>query len=236
MRLIGYTRVSGATQAVDGLGLDVQEADIRSYAKKHGHRLIGIETDAGLSGSLEAADRPGLSAALLAVDDGRADGIIAARLDRIARSLMVQEAVLAHAWRAKGKVLTADVGEHLVDDPDDPMRTLIRQVLGAVAELDRKLVTKRLRDGRAAKAALGRHASGPYAYGLHGVGRGRERDAGPEPAEQATVARIMALRASGASYRAICQTLTEEGQQPRRAASWQPMVIRAIVQRNTAAA
>jgi hypothetical protein len=41
----------------------------------------------------------------------------------------------------------------LQDDPDDPTRTAIRQVLGVFAELDRKTVVKRLGDGGPSKAA-----------------------------------------------------------------------------------
>ena len=48
----------------------------------------------------------------------------------------------------------------LQDDPDDLMRTAIRQVLGVFAELDRKTVVKGFGDGRPGKAAEGKHAVG----------------------------------------------------------------------------
>jgi DNA invertase Pin-like site-specific DNA recombinase len=70
------------------------------------------------------------------------------------------------------------------DDPDDPMRTAIRQIQGVFVELDRKTVVKRLRDGRRAKAAEGKHAVGTYVYGYQGAGKGRQRDAGPPEDEQ----------------------------------------------------
>jgi hypothetical protein len=41
----------------------------------------------------------------------------------------------------------------LRDDPTDPSRALIRQVLGAVSEYERKMITVRLRAGRARKAS-----------------------------------------------------------------------------------
>jgi DNA invertase Pin-like site-specific DNA recombinase len=44
------------------------------------------------------------------------------------------------------------------------------------AELDRKMVSKRLRNGRKAKAAAGRKAVGDYAFGYCPTGKGRERD------------------------------------------------------------
>ncbi|GEB62119.1 hypothetical protein GCM10017674_79960 [Streptomyces gardneri] len=50
------------------------------------------------------------------IADGRADGILAPNLDRLARELTVQEAVVAYTWALGGRVFTADHGEHLEDD------------------------------------------------------------------------------------------------------------------------
>jgi DNA invertase Pin-like site-specific DNA recombinase len=75
------------------------------------------------------------------------------------------------------------------------MRTAIRQVMGDFAELDRKMVTKRLRDGRLAKAAVGRKAVGDYPFGSAATGKGRDCDAGPVEAEQRAVIRIVELAA-----------------------------------------
>lgn len=226
-----YLRVSSEGQ-LDGFGLDVQEKACRAWAKSNGHRIVTTHTDAGVSGALEAAERPGLSAALLALQHPPdADGLLVARLDRLARALTVQEAALAVAWRSGGRVFTADTGEVLRDDPDDPMRTALRQVVGVFAELDRRMVVKRLRDGRKAKAETGRHAQGAYAYGYAGEGRGRARDATPVPEEQRAVARILELREKGESYRAIAAALDAEGMRPRRAAQWSAMSVRNIANR-----
>ncbi len=231
MDLIAYIRVSSETQ-VDGFGLDVQERACRAWAKANGHRVVSVETDAGISGSKDASERPGLSAALDALlPPPRARGLIVAKLDRLARALHVQESVLQLIWHDGGRVFTADGGEVLQDDPDDPMRTFVRQVLGGVAQLERGLIAKRMRDGRREKAASGRHAVGQYRYGQHGSGAGRERDAAPNPAEQPTVRRIVALRAEGKSYACIAATLDAEGLRPRRAACWSAAAVRNIALR-----
>lgn len=234
MRLVGYIRVSGVGQVKDGYGLDVQAKAIRSWARANGHRLTGIERDEGVSGASEALDRDGFNAALTAVRNGEADGILIPRLDRLARALTVQESALAIVWRSGGHVFAADTGEVQRDDPDDPMRTALRQVIGIFAELDRRTTVKRLRDGRAAKQAAGKHATGSYRYGTQGAGKGRDRDAAPNPAEQAAVTRIRALRAEGRSYREIAAALDAEGHKPRRAASWSAMSVRNVAMREPA--
>lgn len=233
MRLVGYVRVSSDGQ-LDGFGLDVQERILKEWARGHGHRLITIERDGAVRGTTDAVDRPGLTAALRDLQDGRADGLIVATLDRLARRLTVQEAILAMVWQHSGTMFTADDGEVREDDPDDPMRTAIRQMRGVFAQLDRSMVVKRLRDGRRAKEAAGRKSVGVYAYGYAGAGKGRERDAVPDLAEQRAVRRIAQLRASGASYRVIASTLDGEGLRPRRASTWSAMSVRAVVQRQVA--
>ncbi len=231
MRLAVYLRVSSESQ-LDGYGLDVQERACRAWAKAYGHRIVEVFTDAGVSGAKDAADRPGLSAALLALQQPpEAEGLLVAKLDRLARALTVQEAALAVAWRAGARVFTADAGEVLRDDPDDPMRTALRQVVGVFAELDRRMVVKRLRDGRSAKAEAGKHHTGSYAYGYGGAGKGRERDAAPRTDEQRAVARILELRAAGQSYRQVAAVLDGEGLRPRRAASWSAMAVRNVAVR-----
>jgi DNA invertase Pin-like site-specific DNA recombinase len=232
MELIAYTRVSTRGQADDGYGLDVQEGAIRRWAEANRHVIVRLCSDAGVSGAKDAADRPGLSEALdLLRPPPKATGLVVARLDRLARRLHVQEVALGLAWRAGARVFTVDGGEVLEDDPDDPMRTTIRQVIGAFAELDRKLIAKRLKDGRRAKAAAGRHAVGDYAYGTRGAGTGRDRDAAPDEAEQQAVARIVALRSEGRSYRDIAGVLDGEGFKPRRAEHWSPMSVRNVATR-----
>lgn len=230
MRLVAYLRVSSNGQ-LDGYGFDVQRRHIRAWAKTNGHKLVAEFTDA-VTGKADAVDRPGLLEALQVVRrPPEADGIIVGKLDRLARQLTTQEAILSLVWREGGRVFTAECGEVLQDDPDDPMRTAIRQVQGVFAELDRKTVVKRLRDGRRAKAEQGKHAVGAYPFGYQGTGKGRERDAGPRDDEQAAVARIVELRRAGGSYRVIAAALDDEGLRPRKATKWSAAAVRNVVRR-----
>jgi DNA invertase Pin-like site-specific DNA recombinase len=232
MDLVAYLPVSTKGQAEDGYGLDVQEKAVRSWAKANGHRIVAVHKDAGVSGTKEAIDRPGLSAALdMLRPPPRATGLVVAKLDRLARALHVQEAILQIAWRVGAAVFTADGGEVLQDDPDDPMRIFVRQVIGGVAQLERSLIAKRMRDGRAAKKAANKHSVGSYRFGKRGNGVGRDRDAADDDDEQATIRRIIELRLSGASYREIAGTLDAEGHRPRRAERWSPMSVRNIAER-----
>lgn len=233
MKLVAYLRVSTAGQ-LDGYGLDVQRANIKAWARTNGHRIVAEFQDV-ITGKSDAGDRPGLEEAIQMIRRPPiVDGIIVGKLDRLARKLTVQEGILALIWREGGTVFTAEDGEVRAEDPDDPMRDAMRQMMGVFAELDRKTVVKRLRDGRKAKAAQGRKAVGAYAFGTTGVGKGRERDAGPREDEREAVERIMELHRAGASFRAIGAALDAERLRPRRSSTWSPMSVRAVVLRELA--
>jgi DNA invertase Pin-like site-specific DNA recombinase len=230
VKIVGYVRVSTATQVEDGLGLDVQKAAVRTWCKSQGHKLVAILSDEGISGAKELEDRPGLADALGMLRDKQAEGIVVPRLDRLARDLIVQETVLAEIRRVGGKVFSTSPAEsgYLTDDPDDPSRKMIRQVLGAVAEYERSMVVLRLRNGRRRKAQMGGYASGAPAFGYEA----RDKALVVSDEEQATLKRITELRDSGASLREICVTLESEGRRSKRgSSSWQPMAIKRVLDR-----
>ena len=226
---VGYVRVSSATQVEEGFGLEIQERQLTEWAARGGHQLLSIHRDEGISGTKEAVDRPGLATALADVEDD-AGALVVAKLDRLARHLTVQEAVLAQVWKHGGRVFAVDVGEVLRDDPDDPMRTAMRQMVGVFAQLERATVAARLRAGRRAKAARGGYASGAPRFGM----RAEDRELVADPTEQATIARIVELRRAGASLRQIADTLTAEGRPTKRGGRWHAEVVRDILERSGA--
>lgn len=226
MRLVAYLRVSSREQVEHGQGLGIQRTAITRWAKANGHRIVAWYSDEGVSGAKPAEERPGLTDALVMLRERKASGLVVRDLDRLAREVTVQEAILAEAWeRLDSKVFTATADEVLRDDPDDPMRTAMRQMAGVFAGLDRRMIVKRLRDGRKAKAALGEHATGCYPYG--------SSKAGEVPAEQRALARMLALRAQGKSTRVIAAVLTAEGHPTRRGGEWSSPVVARILARES---
>ena len=220
MRLAAYLRVSTEAQT-DGLGLEVQADAIERWARENGHRIVATFTDAGVSGSNGIEGRVGLTDALLALKDGHADGFVVAKLDPLACSLTVQEGTLRKLWDLGATVFAVDLGEVPEGDPDDPMRTALRQMVGVFAQLERGMITARLRDGRAKKAAKGGFAYGAPPYGYPAV----DGELAPDPDEQAILARIRDMRDRGESLPHIAGVLNAEGVKPRRGRAWHPGVL-----------
>lgn len=239
MKLVAYLRVSTIEQADKGYGLDVQREAIRKAAKSLGAKIVAWSVDEGKSGALDAAKRPGLLDALTIIRDGKANALIVRDLDRLARAVSVQEAVLAEVWGKESCAIFTSVPPQEVprDDPDDPMRTAMRQMRGVFHELDRRLIAKRLRDGRNAKAANGGHATGSPPYGWRVDKPSPENPHGAlvaESAEQAALARMRALAEQGASTREIARMLAAEGHPTKRGGRWtSPVVARILARANT---
>lgn len=219
-------RVSTVGQAVDGYGLDAQEADCRRWnsTTAGGHRIVHTVIDGdkvSTSGKSTIDEREGLMSAMQWIADGRADGILAPNLDRLARELTVQEAVLAYVWALGGRVFTADHGEHLEDDESDPMRTAMRQMRGVFHQLDRGLIRKRLREGRHAKGEKGGYAYGAPRFGHQAV----DGELVDHEDEKAAETLMRGWQAEGAGVREICRRLNEQGIPSKRGGQWHPTTV-----------
>jgi DNA invertase Pin-like site-specific DNA recombinase len=231
MRLIAYARTSTQNGAGQD-SLDAQAEACSRWAAAHGHEVVDVFRDEALSGALPVEQRPGLLAALVALEEGSADGLIVHRVDRLARELHVQEAALAQAWAIGDHVVVIEAveGEIKRDDPDDPHRTFLRQVLGAAAQLERGLVKARLQGGRRRKAAKGGYIGGKvndkYGYDLID-GQYVERED-----QQHTVAYIKELREARASWQAIADTLNSRNVPPPSGREWYAMTVRRIALRD----
>ena len=229
MKVVGYLRVSTDRQAEEGLGLEVQEDTLRSWARSNGHQLVKVLRDEGISGSNGIETRLGLAEALNLLKVGDAEGLVVYRLDRLARDLVLQEQLLAEIWRMGAEVFSTSDAEqgYLQDDPSDPSRKLIRQVLGAVAEYERAMIRLRLEAGRKRKSANGGYAYGGPPFGFMAA----NGELVPEPSEQLTLARIRTLHDDGKSLREIARALDNEELKPRRSERWQPRQVGRIVSR-----
>jgi DNA invertase Pin-like site-specific DNA recombinase len=234
MKVIGYVRVSTNGQ-LDGYGLAAQEQAIRSYARSNGLKVVQALREEGVSGTTPAEERPALIDALRAIKDGEVGGLLVPNLDRLARELHIQEAALALIWRMKGRVFTAEGGEVLEDDPNDPVRRAMRQMRGVFSELEKGLIVKRLRDGRHAKSDAGGYGVGAPPFGFRAEGRRLVS----EPREQEAIKLMKRLHKQGESLRDIVSALEAGGFEAKQAGTrgsrWHPTQVARILKRAEAA-
>lgn len=95
-----YVRVSTEEQAIHGLSIEAQTAALEEWARKAGHKVVGIYTDAGISARKPASKRPALQQLLSDVCAGKGELVAFTKLDRwfrnIAEYYKVQEVLERH--------------------------------------------------------------------------------------------------------------------------------------------
>ena len=122
-------------------------------------------------------------------------------------------------------MIACDQGEVEHDEPDDPVRTAMRQMMGVFAQLERGMVVARLRRGRQAKKDASGYAQGrpPFGYAAF------EGSLRQVPTEQAVIRKARRLRKAGQSYREIATLQDADGDSPRTGQQWHPTMISRLV-------
>jgi DNA invertase Pin-like site-specific DNA recombinase len=109
-------------------------------------------------------DRPVLAQLMVSLEQNghRITTIICEKLDRIARSLMVQEKIIGD-FQSKGfNLISTTEGEDLCSD--DPTRKLLRTFMGAIAEFDKSMLVAKLRASRDRMRVKTGHCEGRHGY------------------------------------------------------------------------
>ena len=219
---VGYLRVSGKGQ-IKGHGFQRQKDEIQRYAKKNGYAIIQWYKEA-YTGTEE--DRPEF---LRMVEDMLSNGcrtIIIECMDRFGRRSMVSEQLLALLIRKDISMISAMTGQNItndVQDEDDPWKKFIVQIQNNIAELDKRLLVRKLHKAREAKKAKTGRCEGRKPYGYY-------------PGEQDTIKRIKQLyrKPHGEKrmgFRTIARRLNEEGIPTRSGAPWSDTQVKSILAR-----
>jgi DNA invertase Pin-like site-specific DNA recombinase len=177
-RIALYARVSTSGGHQDP---EMQLRELREYADRRGWEIFETYTDAGFSGSKDS--RPALNRLMADACQRRFDAVLVWKLDRFGRSLRHLVNALAEL-EALG-VAFISLKDNL--DLSTPSGRLMFQIIGAMAEFERALIQERVRAGLRNARAKGKR-----------LGR---------PRTDLTGTQVAALRASGASLRAIAKEL-----------------------------
>ncbi|NBO36183.1 recombinase family protein [bacterium] len=224
---VAYMRCSGLGQN-DGDTWNRQETAIRKYANGAGLTVADGDwfKDVGVSGTKDSGSRPGLAALLDRVTHNCVRVVLVENATRLARDLMVSEVILQQLRDIGCTVIDCDSGTNLIDESDnDPTRTLIRQVLGAVSQWQKQMDVLKLRAARSRiRLAKGRcEGRKPY---------------GSRPGEAAVIDRIRDLyrkphNGPRRSLQTIADTLNAEGVPTRTGKPWAKQTIAGIVARKS---
>lgn len=206
----GYSRVSTEEQAEHRNGLEAQRAAIDAEAERRGWCVEHL-ADEGKSGK---DINEGLREALELLASGQGDGLVVAKMDRLARSVGHAVEILQLAERQGWSLVVLDLGMDLTTPAGEAMA----HMLATFAQFERRLIGQRTKDALAARKRRGEP-----------IGR-------PRLASPGVVHRIVKDRNAGLSFGRIARALETEGiLSPAGRPTWQPSTVRRIYQSATAA-
>ena len=216
-KAVAYLRVSTEGQ-IDKYGFAAQETAVRDYADKNDIQLVKIFKEKGLSGTHDLDDRIALVELVDFLDEAEDITLcIIPEFSRLARKLMVQEKILDDFKRKGWSVVSVKEPDLCKDDPE---RVLMRSIMGAINEYDRKMIISRLKAGRIAKTRKGEHATGRLPMGYDSVLKDGKKKMVKVESEIEIVKLIKQLReVKLLSYQKIADYLNNQGYKPK---NWTP--------------
>ena len=203
-RVIGYVRVSTAKQDISP---EVQVAALKREAERQGWNLDIRRENAASAKSRKG--RPVLAAILADLKAGRADALAVSKLDRLSRSVADFAGILEDAVRQKWALICLDLGI----DTSTITGAAMAQVTVTFAEMERKKIGERTKEGMARIRATGKHM-------------GRKSVLTPE-----VVTHICSLRAEGRSLASIAASLNETAVPTAAGGQWHASTIRQVLMR-----
>ncbi len=220
---VGYVRVSTEEQVREGVSLDAQEARLRAYATAKDLHLTEIIRDEAESG--KNLRRPGIARLIELCENGECGGVVVVKLDRLSRRTRDLLHLVEDVFEPN-EVALHSLNE-TVDTTTASGRFFLR-IMGALAEMERELISERTTAALAHIKAQGVRLGGvPLGFARVGT----TNDLVPVAEELALVQRILGLWRRGQSYRQIAAKLNEEGVETRQNARWHHTTVAKVVRR-----
>jgi DNA invertase Pin-like site-specific DNA recombinase len=215
VKLLGYVRVSrvGGRSGESFQSPQQQRDIVEAYALAHGHDVQFLEPDLDESG--KGLDRPAMRNALKLLEAGKADGIIAARLDRLTRRVSdlgrLLESAGVNEKTPRWNLIACDLGVDLATRNG----RMVANLLATLAEWELDGRREGWANSNAFAIELGKYV-GPTPAGY-------DRDDGKRlvPNEHADAVRgAFELRAKGESWKKVAAHLTDAGVPNRKGGPW----------------
>lgn len=169
----------------------------------HGLSLDRVFVERGVSASKRLNERPEGAKLLAVLKSG--DVAVTPKLDRMFRSALDALDVLAKLKERGVSLHMIDLGG---DVTGDGISKLVFTILSAVAEAERDRIRERIRDVKANQRRRSRYLGGAVPFGWRLIDGGGLAE---NPEEQRVIRRMLKMRESGASLRAIADATRRDG-------------------------
>jgi DNA invertase Pin-like site-specific DNA recombinase len=156
MRAVGIVRQSNSRGKSEGLSPAEQRGKIEAYCAERGWELVAVHEEVDVSGGRSLDRRPGLGAAVRAIEAGEADVVVASEFTRLFRNIRVQEDVIERVVRAGGEVVAVDLGSL---GGETSSQWMTNGFLGVISEGYRRQISEKVKAAHATAIEQGRHVA-----------------------------------------------------------------------------
>ena len=198
IKAVMYLRTSSATN-LDGDSEERQKESIAKYALAQGMEIVSGAYDQAVKGSDSIHEREGFSALIQYCLDNDVTTILCENASRFARDVIVQEMGYRELKKLKIQLIPVDAPDYFTGD--SPSLTMIRQILGSVAEFEKSNLVSKLRGARErVKAKTGKCE-----------GRKSLKEIMGDATFTSMVRQVKSLRKQNKSYASIAGVLASQG-------------------------
>ncbi len=219
MKAVGYIRVSTEEQAREGISLEVQEDKVKKYADLHNLDLVEVIRDEGKSG--KDLNREGIQKVISLCKDRSVDHLVVYKMDRLTRRTLDLLTLVEEVFKPN-RVQFHSISEKV--DTSTAQGKFFLTITGAMAQMERDLISERTREALRYKISQGENVGSPP-LGFLAEDKKLLRIDG----EFKVVSYVKSLKRKKLSLRQIANRLNEQGVSTKRGGSWYAGMVRYIL-------
>ena len=215
---IAYIRVSSKRQVDDGVSMDAQKRRILEYVKFKGLSLLDddIIIEEGVSGGIPIWERPKGRLLKQKLSTGKYANLISMKIDRMFR-------ITTDMLNTIDELADAGISIHIVDmngealDTSTSMGRFFLTVMGAMAEMERGLISERTQEGMNQLKAT--HQK--FTQSLYGWNANEDGSLSPDWNEQHVIDYMYwQINVNGMSASAVARNLNKMNIKGKRGGKW----------------
>jgi site-specific DNA recombinase len=222
MRFLARIRLSVSQD--ESTSVERQRETIAQWAKLHDHTIVGWAEDIDVSGKLSPFDTPKFGD-WLNNRHPEFDGVVAWKLDRLARSMFGINDLFQ--WAQNNDKTVVSITESL--DLSTTVGVMIAQTLAGVAQMELEAIQDRQSGSQVYLRSVGRWPGGnpPYGYRVMRNGDGCKLDLDREKASVMTM--IVGRILDGNTMASVCRELNDTGVPAPTGGEWRIQTMRLML-------
>jgi DNA invertase Pin-like site-specific DNA recombinase len=221
MPIYSYLRLS-TDEDKQSNSFQIQDEVITKYAKENGLEPI-IKTFKDTKSGAKLEQRTGLMELLNTIK--KDDKVIVHKIDRLSRDVLQMGWIRTEIARKGVELVIIDTKS----DSNDPMSSLMEQIVTAFADYERQMIKSRIQATMTLKKSKGHKLGGSIVYGYDVQEEGKTKVLIKNEKEQKVIQSIKRYKSKGLSLGVIAKKLNERGITTKNGKEFQSMQVKRIL-------